>query len=223
MGTASVLRLCNWLNPLFFQRLIYLTSQTASRQTATTGTARPYDLRKPKDWQLANHGSEFAQPAFLAPPARNPRTKRTKLCENDLMQVGSSATVTVVGALDALADRLMRSTGACKVLVCSLDGAVIAHAGSTNVLLGTLVNELADLAADMLIEIEQASHLAILVEDRFAKAGALQVCAAPLGHMGLLMVLFPDTVDPNEIRVRVRRTRHQMMRILGNQTPSTSS
>ena len=159
----------------------------------------------------------------LPPGPRNPRTKRTKLCENDLMQVGSSATGRVVGALDALADRLMRSTGACKVLVCSLDGAVIAHAGSTNVLLGTLVNELADLAADMLIEIEQASHLAILVEDRFAKAGALQVCAAPLGHMGLLLVLFPDTVDPNEVRVRVRRTRHQMMRILGNQTPSNSS
>ena len=124
------------------------------------------------------------------------------------MQVGSSAT------LDALCDRLMRSTAARKVMVCTLDGSVVAHAGDIQVLSGTLVAELAELAADVLIETQQASHLSIPVEDRFAHAGRLQVCAAPLGHQALLLVIFPEHGDVSQVRVRVRRARPQMLRIL---------
>ena len=124
------------------------------------------------------------------------------------MQVGSSA------PLDALCDRLMRSTAARKIMVCTLDGSVVAHAGDTQVLYGPLVGELAEIAADVLIETEQASHLAVPVEDRFGHAGRLQVCAAPLGHQALLLVLFPESVDVSQVRVRVRRARPQMLRIL---------
>jgi hypothetical protein len=133
------------------------------------------------------------------------------------MQVGPSA------SLYALCDRLMRSTSATKVLVCNIDGSVVAHAGALEVLKGPLVNELADLAAEMLIETEQASHLAIPVEDRFANAGRMQVCAAPLGHRALLLVLFPEHVDVSQVRVRVRRARSQMLRALNNQHPPVSS
>src|SRR5690349_13206144 len=92
---------------------------------------------------------------------------RDKLCENKPMLVGSSA------LLDALCDRLMRTTAARKVMVCTLDGSVVAHAGEIQVLFGPLVSELAELAADVLIETEQASHLAVPVEDRFGQAGPL--------------------------------------------------
>ena len=124
------------------------------------------------------------------------------------MPVGSSA------PLDALCDRLMRSTAARKVMVCMLDGSVVAHVGDTQLLFGPLIAELAELAADVLIETEQASHLSIPVEDRFGHAGHLQVCAAPLGHQALLLVLFPESVDISQVRVRVRRARPQMLRLL---------
>ena len=131
------------------------------------------------------------------------------------MQVGSSA------SLDALCDRLMRSTAARKVMVCTLDGSVVAHAGGLQVLSGSLVAELAELAADVLIETQQASHLAIPVEDRFGHAGPLQVCAAPLGHQALLLVLFPESIDVSQVRVRVRRARPQMLRILNGSSDSS--
>jgi hypothetical protein len=108
----------------------------------------------------------------------------------------------------------MRSTAARKVMVCTLDGSVVAHAGDIQVLNGALLGQLAELAADVLIETQQASHLAIPVEDRFGRAGRLQVCAAPLGHQALLLVLFPEQVDVSQVRVRVRRARPQMLRIL---------
>jgi predicted regulator of Ras-like GTPase activity (Roadblock/LC7/MglB family) len=124
------------------------------------------------------------------------------------MQLGSSA------SLDALCDRLLRATGAHKVLVCSLDGTVVAHAGETQVLSGPVAAELAELAADVLIETQQASHLAIPVEDRFGPLGRLQLCSAPLGHQALLLVIFPEKTDVSQVRVRVRRARPQMLRIL---------
>jgi hypothetical protein len=133
------------------------------------------------------------------------------------MQVGPSAT------LDALCDRLMRSTSATKILVCNIDGSIMAHAGASAVLQGPLTSELADLAAEMLIETEQASHLAIPVEDRYATAGRMQVCAAPLGHRALLLVLFPEHVDVSQVRVRVRRARSQMLRVLNNHPQPVSS
>jgi hypothetical protein len=146
------------------------------------------------------------------------------MCENDLMQVGSSA------SLDGLCDRLLRSTAACKVLVCTIEGAVVAHAGERNILRGSLANEVADLAADLIIETQQASHLEIPVEDRYVtlsvpkdspSPSAMQLGAAPLGHRALLLVLFPAHVDAGQVRVRVRRARPQMLRILSS--PSLTS
>ncbi|HMU38599.1 MAG TPA: hypothetical protein PKE31_06265 [Pseudomonadota bacterium] len=140
------------------------------------------------------------------------------------MQVGSSA------SLDSLCDRLLRSTAACKVLVCSLEGAVVAHAGERSVLYGTLVNEVADVAADLILETQQASHLEIPVEDRYValrvpkdnpSLGAMQLGAAPLGHRALLLVLFPAHVDAGQVRVRVRRARPHMLRLLN--TPASPS
>ena len=147
------------------------------------------------------------------------------MCENDLMQVGSSA------SLDGLCDRLLRSTAACKVLICTIEGAVVAHAGERNILRGTLSNEIAELAADMIIETQQASHLEIPVEDRYVTLavpkdnpdlGALQLGAAPLGHRALLLVLFPEHVDAGQVRVRVRRVRPQILRLLSSPTAPPS-
>lgn len=147
-----------------------------------------------------------------------------KMCENDLMQVGSSA------SLDGLCDRLLRSTAACKVLVCTIEGAVVAHAGERNILRGALASEVADLAADLILETQQASHLEIPVEDRYVtlavpkdnpSLGAMQLGAAPLGHRALLLVLFAAHVDAGQVRVRVRRARPQMLRLLSS--PSLTS
>lgn len=128
------------------------------------------------------------------------------------MQVGSSA------SLDALCDRLLRSTAARKVLVCGLDGGVMAHAGEKSIFAVNrqLSSELAEVAAEVLIETQHASHLSVPVEDRFTHAARLQVCAAPLGHQALLLVLFDEHIDVSQVRVRVRRARPQMLRILSH-------
>jgi hypothetical protein len=168
-------------------------------------------------------GSASGTQATLHPPAKSLETGGSlKMCENDLMQVGSSA------SLDGLCDRLLRSTAACKVLVCTIEGAVVAHAGERNILRGALSNEIAELAADLIIETQQASHLEIPVEDRYVTLavpkdnpalGALQLGAAPLGHRALLLVLFPPHVDAGQVRVRVRRARPQMLRLLSTPAP----
>lgn len=101
-------------------------------------------------------------------------------------------------------------------MVCTLDGSIVAHAGESHILSGALAAELTELAADVLIETQQASHLAIPVEDRFGHVGKLQVCAAPLGHLAVLLVLFPESGDVSQVRVRVRRARPQMVRILSS-------
>jgi hypothetical protein len=74
----------------------------------------------------------------------------------------------------------------------------------------------------MLIETQQASHLAVPVEDRFTRAGRMQVCAAPLGHQALLLVLYDENTDSGLVRIRVRRARPQMLRVLsaGEHPPS---
>jgi predicted regulator of Ras-like GTPase activity (Roadblock/LC7/MglB family) len=132
------------------------------------------------------------------------------------MQVGSSV------SLDALCERLLRSAAARKVLVCTLDGCVLAHAGERFVFSGETATELAELAAEMLIETQQASHLAVPVEDRFTRAGRMQVCAAPIGHQALLLVLYDEHTDSGVVRIRVRRARPQMLRVLsaGEHPPS---
>lgn len=141
--------------------------------------------------------------------------KGTNYAKINAMQVGSSV------SLDALCERLLRSAAARKVLVCTLDGCILAHAGERYVFSGDTSTELAELAAEMLIETQQASHLAIPVEDRFGHAGPLQVCAAPLGHQALLLVLFPESIDVSQVRVRVRRARPQMLRILNGSSHSS--
>ena len=139
-------------------------------------------------------------------------------------KVGSSA------SLDGLCDRLLRSTAACKVLVCTIEGAVVAHAGERNILRGSLANEVADLAADLIIETQQASHLEIPVEDRYVtlsvpkdnpSPSAMQLGAAPLGHRALLLVLFPPTSMRDRSACACRRARPQMLRILSS--PSLTS
>ena len=138
------------------------------------------------------------------------------LCDDDNMQISSSA------SLDVLCERLLRSAVARKVLICTLDGCVVAHAGDRNVFAGVTSTEFTELAAEMLIETQQASHLAVPVEDRFAKVGRMQVCAAPLGHQALLLVLYDERSDANLVRIRVRRARPQMLRVLssGEHPPS---
>lgn len=145
------------------------------------------------------------------------------MCENGPMQVGASA------SLDSLCDRLLRSTAACKLLVCTLDGAVVAHAGERNILRGGLVNEVAEIAADLIVEMQQASHLEIPVEDRYVtlpvpkdnpSLGAMQLGVAPLAHRALLLVLFPAHVDVGHVRVRVRRVRPLMLRVLPPHPPT---
>lgn len=124
------------------------------------------------------------------------------------MQFGSTV------ALDVLCERLLRSASARKVMICTLDGTIIAHAGDRHVFQGTIATDLAELTAEMLIETQQASHLAVPVEDRFAPVGGLQVCAAPLGHQALLLVLFDENSDSGLVRIRIRRARPQLLRVL---------
>lgn len=130
------------------------------------------------------------------------------------MQVSTSV------SLDALCERLLRSTAAKKVMVCTLDGCIVAHAGPSHTLGGPVARELSEVAAEVLIETQQASHLAVPVEDRFATAGPLQVCAAPLGHQALLLVLFDAHIDSSLVRLRVRRARPQLLRLLSTATAS---
>lgn len=107
-------------------------------------------------------------------------------------------------------------------MVCTLDGCVLAHAGERYVFAGETASELAELAAEMLIETQQASHLAVPVEDRYTRAGRMQVCAAPIGHQALLLVLYDEHTESSLVRIRVRRARPQMLRVIsiGEHSPS---
>lgn len=128
-------------------------------------------------------------------------------------------------SLDALCDQLARATAAKKVLVCAEDGAILAHAGERGLFNAQLSNELADLVAQVLVETQQTEP-PIPIEDRYTQVGRLQVCAAPLANRALLLVLFDETADIGQVRVRVRRARPLMLRILSssnnNQAPAAS-
>lgn len=126
-------------------------------------------------------------------------------------------------SLDALCEQLARATAARKVLVCAEDGAVLAHAGERGVFNNQLSNELAELVAQVLVETQQTDP-PMPVEDRYTQVGRLQVCAAPIADRALLLVLFDETADVGQVRVRVRRARPLMLRILSsnNQPPASS-
>lgn len=126
-------------------------------------------------------------------------------------------------SLDAICEQLARATSAKKVLVCAEDGSILAHAGERGIFTSQLSSELADLVAQVLVETQQ-SDPPIPVEDRYTQVGKLQVCAAPLADRALLLVLFDETADIGQVRVRVRRARPLMLRVLStsNQAPAAS-
>jgi predicted regulator of Ras-like GTPase activity (Roadblock/LC7/MglB family) len=128
-------------------------------------------------------------------------------------------------SLDALCDQLARATSARKVLVCGEDGTILAHAGERGVFTNQVAADLANLVAQVLVETQQLEpEVNIPVEDRYTQVGRLHVCAAPLADRALLLVLFDDSTEIGQVRVRVRRARPLMLRILSgnNQAPAAS-
>lgn len=117
-------------------------------------------------------------------------------------------------SLDALCDQLARATSARKVMVCAEDGTVLAHAGDRGVFTDRLSAELADLIAEVLLEAQIGQPIPI--EDRYTQVDRLHVCAAPLADRALLLVLFDDTAEIGQVRVRVRRARPLMLRALSS-------
>lgn len=100
-------------------------------------------------------------------------------------------------------------------MVCGEDGSILAHAGERGIFTNQISSDLANLAAQVLFEAQEAE---IPLEDRYTRVGRLHVCAAPLSNRALLLVLFDDAVEVGQVRVRVRRARPLMLRVLNGGT-----
>ncbi len=87
-------------------------------------------------------------------------------------------------------------------------------------------SDLANLVAQVLVETQAQQddpEVTIPVEDRYTQVGRLHVCAAPLADRALLLVLFDDSTEIGQVRVRVRRARPLMLRVLASSPQSPAS
>ena len=112
-----------------------------------------------------------------------------------------------------LCHRLHRETSARAVLVCGPEGEILGHAGAA----GTLDDDALDAVGDATVAVLRAGETPAAApefEDHVSRAGAAQLCAAPLGNRAVLVVLFEDESSLTLVRLRMRRARDLILRSL---------
>jgi len=101
--------------------------------------------------------------------------------------------------LDDVCDKLLRDAGARKVMVCSAEGEMLAHAGQLGALDELASETIAKLVTDVLTG-DPAG-------DALARAGTFSACAASVAGQAALVVLFAEGVRPDQVRAKMRRAR----------------
>src|SRR5579871_346737 len=124
--------------------------------------------------------------------------------------------------LHEVCEQLARDAGARKVMVCSSDGEILAHAGESGSLDEASSDSLATLVGDVIAGAAQGQFPP--TEDLAATLPmGVQVCAAPIGTQAALIVIFDRGVSLDRVRVKMRRTRALIEKGLPSEKGPTAS
>jgi hypothetical protein len=123
-------------------------------------------------------------------------------------------------------EQLVRDAGARKVMVCGADGEVLAHAGEPGTLDDAASEAVATLVADVIAGAQAGQFppaedlVARLPQERPA---TLQVCAAPIGTLAAVLVVFDDSTTIDRVRAKMRRARSLLEKSLPTEKGPTAS
>ena len=114
-----------------------------------------------------------------------------------------------------LCSRLLRETNALAVMVLGEEGQIVGHAGAPGALTDAVVDGVGDAAGEVLLR-AAARNAAPPSEadEQVALVGTTQVCAAPLGAKAVLVVVFDDPANLNQVKLRMKRARELLLRTL---------
>ena len=114
--------------------------------------------------------------------------------------------------------QLQRDSGGKKVMLCSAEGEVLAHAGSTGALGESVGEALAQLIADV---VEGATSGRVPATKDLVAAlpgglpGGLSACATAIADKAALVVLFDTgTTTLDRVRLKIRRARELLVKSL---------
>jgi hypothetical protein len=111
-------------------------------------------------------------------------------------------------------------------MVCDAEGEVLAHAGEVGALDESAAEAIATLVADVIAGVS-AGHFPP-AEDLVARLPAdhahmLSVCAAPIGTLAALLVIFDDRTSIERVRTKMRRARSLLEKSLPTEKGPTAS
>jgi predicted regulator of Ras-like GTPase activity (Roadblock/LC7/MglB family) len=119
--------------------------------------------------------------------------------------------------LSEICAQLQRDSGGKKVMLCSAEGEVLAHAGNTGALDERVGEALAQLIADV---VEGATSGRVpATQDLVASVpgglpGGLSACATAIADKAALVVLFDTATSLGRVRLKIRRARELLLKSL---------
>jgi len=123
--------------------------------------------------------------------------------------------------------QLQRDSGCKKVMVCGIEGEVLAHAGERGVLDEAAADALAAIVVDAMHPQPSPAPRPELPGDVQAKLpNGMTACAAPLADKAALVVVFDEATTLDRVRIKMRRARDRLVKSLpglGETSGSTPS
>ncbi len=120
--------------------------------------------------------------------------------------------------LTEVCDKLQRDAGSRKVMVCGADGEVLAHAGLTGALDEAAGEAIAALVADVVQQAAQVGQIRGADDIVVTVKNTLQACAASIGNLAALVVLFDGATSLDRVRTKMRRARTLLEKALQSAT-----
>jgi hypothetical protein len=114
-------------------------------------------------------------------------------------------------------EKLLRDAGSRKVMLCSAEGEVLAHAGSTGALEDSNTDAVAQLIADVIQQSAKVGQIPGADDIVVTLKSTLQACAAPVGALAAVVVLFDGSTTLERVRTKMRRARTVLEKSLAAQ------
>jgi hypothetical protein len=114
--------------------------------------------------------------------------------------------------LDDVCEKLLRDAGARKVMVCTAEGEMLAHAGA----LGSLDDPTSDAVATLVAEVMAGSTQS----EGLVRMGALSASVATVSGNAALVVLFEEAASAERVRQKMRRARDLLEKSLPGESKS---
>jgi len=121
--------------------------------------------------------------------------------------------------LDDVCDKLLVEAGARKVMVCSAEGEMLAHAGA----LGALDEVTTDAIAKLVTDVLKSAAPAETPAETPSRAGTFYACAASVAGQAALVVLFEERASPERVRAKMRRARDLLEKSLPGESKRNES